>query len=76
MKFTDTACVLTKEEDEVAQMLGDVWNRYLTLPKEHPSENEEFCRAIHACQSIVLSRPAIRALADKGQGWKGPTETD
>ncbi|UNA05728.1 hypothetical protein PQA65_gp14 [Yersinia phage vB_YenM_42.18] len=51
-------------------MLGDAWNQYLQLPIEHPCERDEFCRAIHACQGIVLARPAIRGLAEKGQGYK------
>lgn len=69
--FSDSVCVLTAEEQKVAQLLGDAWNLYLTLPVEHPSGREEFCRAIHHCQNMVLSRPAIRALADKGQGFRG-----
>ncbi|WP_240476008.1 hypothetical protein [Pectobacterium carotovorum] len=69
--FSDSACVLTAEEQKVAQLLGDAWNLYLTLPVEHPMGRSEFCGAIHRCQNIVLARPAIRALADKGQGFKG-----
>ncbi|EAT2295889.1 hypothetical protein EZ628_19585, partial [Salmonella enterica] len=30
--FTDTACLLTSEEQKIAQLLGDAWNLYLTLP--------------------------------------------
>ncbi|MCW7307144.1 hypothetical protein OHD05_08505 [Escherichia coli] len=28
--FTDTACLLTSEEQKIAQLLGDAWNLYLT----------------------------------------------
>lgn len=70
--FSDSACVLTAEEQKVAQLLGDAWNLYLALPVEHPMGKDEFCRAIHHCQNMVLARPAIRALAEKGQGYKGP----
>lgn len=70
--FSDSVCVLTAEEQKVAQLLGDAWNLYLTLPVEHPMGRDEFCRAIHHCQNMVLARPAIRALAEKGQGYKGP----
>lgn len=69
--FTDSVCVLTADEQQVAQLLGDVWNQFLALPLEHPAGRDEFCRAIHYCQSLVLARPAIRALAEKGQGYKG-----
>ncbi|QLX99132.1 MULTISPECIES: hypothetical protein [Enterobacter] len=57
-------CYLSVEERDVAQMLGEAWNLYLKLPVEHPNERIEFCQAIHACQSIVMSRPAVRALKD------------
>lgn len=69
--FSDSICVLTAEEQQVAQILGDAWNQFLTLPVEHPAGRDEFCRAIHHCQNMVLARPAIRALAEKGQGYKG-----
>ncbi|MEG1467446.1 MAG: hypothetical protein RR987_11710 [Hafnia sp.] len=69
--FSDSACLLTVEEQKVAQLLGDAWNLYLGLPVEHPMGRDEFCRAIHHCQNMVLARPAIRALAEKGQGYKG-----
>ncbi|WP_145538273.1 hypothetical protein [Yersinia kristensenii] len=68
--YTDTICTLLTDEQRVAQMLGDAWNQYLQLPVEHPSERDEFCRAIHDCQRIILARPAIRGLAEKGQGYK------
>ncbi|HHM0700999.1 TPA: hypothetical protein ACREY0_001802 [Yersinia enterocolitica] len=64
--YSDTVCTLSADEQRVAQMLGDAWNQYLKLPIEHPCERDEFCRAIHVCQSIVLSRPAVRGLASKG----------
>ncbi|TBL68164.1 hypothetical protein [Hafnia alvei] len=71
LMFSDSICVLTAEEQQVAQILGDAWNQFLALPVEHPAGRDEFCRAIHHCQSLVLARPAIRALADKEQGFKG-----
>lgn len=61
-QYKDLSCTLKAEEHRLAQMLGDVWNAYLELPIEHPCEREEFCRAIHACQDMILSRPAIRAM--------------
>ncbi len=62
--------LLTSEEQKIAQLLGDAWDLYFTLPVEHPMGRDEFCRAIHHCQNMVLARPAIRALASKGQGYK------
>ena len=53
---------LTDQEARVAQMLGEVWNEYLKLPKEHPMEQQEFCTAIHACQDMVLARCGRRAI--------------
>ncbi|EKN6414450.1 hypothetical protein DVQ15_08910 [Yersinia enterocolitica] len=70
INYTDTLCTLLADEQRIAQMLGDAWNQYLLLPIEHPSERAEFCRAIHDCQRIILARPAIRGLAEKGSGYK------
>lgn len=56
------AAELTDAEARIAQLLGQVWNEYLLLPKEHPMEQQEFCTAIHACQDMVLSRAGRRAI--------------
>jgi hypothetical protein len=58
---------LTDQEEKIANMLGDAFNEYLKLPVQHPMETEEFCMAIHVCQNIVLSRPAVRHLKAKGE---------
>lgn len=58
---------LTEQEEKIANMLGDVFNAYMLLPVEHQMEQREFCQAIHACQNIVLSRPAVRYLKEKGE---------
>lgn len=59
---------LTEQEAKVAQMLGDAWNEYLKLPKEHPMERSEFCTAIHRCQDMVLARCGRRAFnSPRGQ---------
>lgn len=71
IEFTDTQCTLKAEEQEIAQLLGDAWSLYCKLSVEHPYEKTEFGNAINACQNIILSRPAVRALVDKGQGYKG-----
>ncbi|MBI6798676.1 hypothetical protein [Pseudomonas syringae] len=54
--------VLTGREAFIAGLLAGVWNEYLKLPAEHPMERDEFCRAIHACQNIVLARAGRRAI--------------
>ncbi len=54
---------LTDQEARVARMLGDAWNEYLRLPREHSMEQAEFCAAIHRCQDMVLARCGRRALA-------------
>lgn len=56
---------VTEQEYQIARMLGDVWNLFLKLPKEHPMQNQEFCMAIHRCQDMVLARAGIRAIKDR-----------
>lgn len=65
------AAGLTEQESKIVRMLGEVWNEYMKLPKEHPMEQQEFCAAIHACQEKVLSRCGRRALnGQQGKsGW-------
>lgn len=57
-------CEVTEQEYQIARMLGDVWNLFLELPKEHPMQNQEFCTAIHRCQDIVLSRAGVRGVKE------------
>lgn len=52
--------MITEAEMQIVQMLGDVWNEYLKLPVEHPTEQSEFCTAIHACQDKILARTGRR----------------
>lgn len=53
---------LTVDEAAVVDLLAQTWNAYLRLPVEHMAEAPEFCRAIHACQDMVLARCGRRAL--------------
>lgn len=34
--------LLTSEEQKIAQLLGDAWNLYFTLPVEHPMGRDDF----------------------------------
>ncbi len=61
ISYTNTECTLLAAEQQIAQMLGDVWNQYLQRPTEHPHERDEFCRAIHAGQALILARAAMVA---------------
>ena len=52
----------TPQEEAVAVALGECWNAFLKLPREHPDDIEEFRHGIHGLQNIVLARLARRAL--------------
>lgn len=43
----------TEQEAKVMASLADAWNEFLKLPTTHPSEKEEFCKAIHDAQNIM-----------------------
>lgn len=53
---------LTPQERALTLALAECWNSFLKLPSEHPSDQGEFLRAIHAAQNVVLSRPARRTF--------------
>lgn len=53
---------LTPGEQGVLSHLAVAWNGFLTLPKEHPDDLDEFRRGMHVLQNIVLARPTARTL--------------
>lgn len=53
---------LTNEEEEIVNLIGEVWNKFLKLPKEHPSEQFEFRHDIHHLQHRIMARPIRRQL--------------
>jgi hypothetical protein len=56
--------VLTPQERAVIDLLGEAFNAFVALPREHPSELREFEQAIHVAQTLVMARPTARA-----EGW-------
>lgn len=58
---------LTIGEQEVMTALASAWNRFLKLPVLHESDNEEFMRAVHAAENIILARPALRFVDKKNE---------
>lgn len=56
---------VTEQEYLIARLLGDAWDMFLKLPKEHSMQDAEFCSAIHRCQELVLSRAGIRAIKER-----------
>lgn len=53
---------LNTSEHCIVQLLGDAFNLHQSLPEVHPHDQEEFMRAIHAAQNIVLARPETEYL--------------
>jgi hypothetical protein len=53
---------LTDQERAVSDALSAAWNAYLLLPIEHPDDQDEFRRAIHAASAKVLMRPGRRQI--------------
>ena len=53
---------MTADEKALVEMLGDAWNGFCDLPEEHPCDADEFCKAIHAAQNIILSRAGRRTM--------------
>ncbi len=54
---------LTDVEQACLTSLGDAWNLFAALPPAHPSDRDEFVAHLHACQNIVLARPATEEQA-------------
>lgn len=54
---------LSQSERDVLYHLSTAWNKFCSLPKEHPHDNEEFRGAIHKAQLLILARPERKTLA-------------
>lgn len=55
---------LTQQESLVLTHLSDAWNCFAALSEGHPSDQEEFAKAIHAAESIIACRVAKRVDPD------------
>jgi hypothetical protein len=51
--------LLSQEESDLVRKLGECFSDFTKLPVLHPADEDEFMRAIHAAQNIVLARPAF-----------------
>lgn len=57
--------MLSNAEQKVLDLLAKAWNVYTFLPIEHYSDENEFLKAIHSAQNIILSRPTLRYLKNE-----------
>lgn len=60
---------LTEPEKECLKHLADAWNCFIQLEGKHPSDNPEFCDAIHAAQKMLALRVARRVNTDIWSQW-------
>lgn len=54
--------MLTENEKDLIEKLGECWNDFLRLDTLHPDDNNEFRFNIHALQNIILSRSGYREI--------------
>lgn len=46
--------------EDLAKLTEEIWNRFLTLPINHPMEANEIAMRIHDIQRMIISRPGFR----------------
>ena len=51
---------MEEEERLLLLLLGECYNRYISLPVYHPMDQGEFCNKIHDLQRHVMSRESMR----------------
>lgn len=56
--------MLSREEKDILYRLGQAWNLFVSLDRQHPDELEEFRRAIHAAQNLIAVRLARKVQPD------------
>lgn len=57
--------LLTEDEQKVVNHLAEAWNAYVKIGKLHPSDTDDFAKAIHDAQKIIMWRPMLREY-----GWQ------
>ena len=67
----DDPLKITKEENAIADLLGEAFNRFSKLPVVHDHDLPEFVLAIHSAQNIILARSAMRQNGYRTQKKKG-----
>lgn len=50
----------TEDETKAIKLSADLWNAFIELPRQHPSDTADFLVAIHAIQRILGYRPMSR----------------
>ncbi len=56
--------LLTMHEASILFDLAEAWNKYTLLPNHPPKEIDDFRKAVHDAQRIVLARPGRRQIED------------
>ena len=56
--------LLTMHEAHVLFDLAEAWNKYRLLPDHPPDDIDDFRKAVHDAQRIVLARTGRRQLPD------------
>ena len=59
--------MINREELEIVEDLGVIWNKFLKLPDRTDDDNREVCSAIHQIQNLVMARPVIREIKQEDQ---------
>lgn len=54
---------MTQDEIKVIELLADAWNAFVKLEVMHPDDALHFRTNIHAAQSIIMQRDAVRLHA-------------
>ena len=56
--------IMTPQEIKVLDRTKEAWAEFLSLPEEHPDDQNEFRFHIHALQNIILAREGMRKLKE------------
>lgn len=62
---------LMPEENEILDLTVEVWNKFAGLEVQHPSDLDDFYRAIHDIQRIVAMRVLRREYPEVFPTYKG-----
>lgn len=62
---TEVNSDMTPEELVLMGITGALWNKFLEMNKEHPSDQDEFRFHLHAIQNIIVAQVGMRIYRSK-----------
>ena len=48
------------QEKQLIDLTCQLWNKFVKFPQQHPCDKDEFCKALHIIQHLIMIRETRR----------------